>query len=521
MLALTRRRPHLLSHLVAGAAERDPTGPALIGPDVTLDHQTVATRVAQLSTALRSEGIRPGDRVAVFAPKSVETFVAMHAALHAGAIAVPIDPLAPPPILDALAAELRPRAVVVAATTASRWPDRSALLIGGGDRDGGGRPHLDWDDVAEVDPLGPADRLGADPAYIISTSGSTGRPKSIVHTHASGLRYAELAASCYDLRPEDRMANVAPFHFDQSTFELYAAPLAGAAAVLVPEVMLRFPASVSELLEREGVTTWYSVPTILRQLHQRGALDRRDLRSLRWVLFGGELYPATELRELMAAIPSARFSNVYGPAEVNQCTFHHLDGPPRDDRAIPIGRAWSDTELRLVDDDGTVIEGPGRGELHVRTSTAMVGYWNRPDLDARAFADERGEGGLTRRWYRTGDVVERDADGVLTFVGRIDRQVKVRGVRVELEAIETALDAIEGVTASAAIRLDDPDTPLVGIVQTSQIDDAEVVLHALRSSLPPGAVPDRIVLVDALPRTASGKIDAVGAAALVHAEVPR
>jgi len=340
-----------------------------------------------------------------------------------------------------------------------------------------------------------------------------------VHTHTSGLRYAELAAECYGLSPDDRMANVAPFHFDQSTFELYAAPLVGAATVLVPDVLLRFPASVSELIERERVTTWYSVPTILRQLHERGALGQRDLGALRWVLFGGEIFPPAELRALMALLPGARFSNVYGPAEVNQCMFHHLDSPPSDERSIPIGMAWPDTELRIVGPDSTVVEGEGRGQLLVRTETAMAGYWNRSDLNESAFLVEPVDGGLTTRWYRTGDVVERDADGLFAFVGRVDRQVKVRGVRVELEAVEAALDAVDGVTASAAVCVDDPEAPLVGLVETSTLDDTDSVYRAIRGRLPPGAIPDRIVLVTSLPVTTSGKIDTVSAAQLVEANV--
>jgi amino acid adenylation domain-containing protein len=507
------RRSFLLSHLVEHAAERDPTGLAVVGGDERLDHAALADRVSRLAGALRSHGVTAGDRVVVFAPKSTETFVAMHSILRAGGIAVPVDPRSPTSVLEALDRELTPRAIVVAAPTADHWPDPSVPTVGESPK-----CNLTWDEVAATDPIGPIDRLGSDPAYIISTSGSTGRPKSIVHTHASALRYAELAADCYDLRPDDRLANVAPFHFDQSTFELYAAPLVGAAALLVPEVLLRFPASVSELLERERATTWYSVPTILRQLEQRGALERRDLTSLRWVLFGGEVFAPAALRAAMAAFPNARFSNVYGPAEVNQCMYHHLDAPPSNGDSVPIGTAWADTELRLVSPDGAEVHGPGRGELLVRTATAMAGYWARPDLDAQVFLSEPADGGLGTRWYRTGDVVERGANGLMTFVGRVDRQVKIRGVRVELEAIEAALDAIEGVTASAAVLVDDDaDAALVGIAQTSTIADERIVQLALRNTLPPGAMPDRIVLVDALPLTTSGKVDTVRAAQLLQA----
>jgi acyl-coenzyme A synthetase/AMP-(fatty) acid ligase len=149
----------------------------------------------------------------------------------------------------------------------------------------------------------------------------------------------------------------------------------------------------------------------------------------------------------------------------------------------------------------------------------MAGYWGRPDLDDTVFATDATEGGLVRRWYRSGDVVERTEGGLMTFVGRVDRQVKVRGTRVELEAVEAALDAVDGVTASAAVCVDDPMAPLVGIVQTSTITDERVVQRAIRATLPPGAIPDRIVLVASLPITASGKVDTVKAAELLETGV--
>ena len=507
-------RPYLLSQLVVAAAERDASGDALVGPDATLDHETLALRVARLGTALRDHGVAPGDRVVVFAPKSVESFVAMHGAMYAGGIAVPVDPGAPPPVLEAVTRDVEPTAIVVHESTATRVPEGAWLTVGGPSPESG--RHLAGADVDSVDPSGPVERLGDDPAYMITTSGSTGRPKSIVHTHRSGLRYAELAADCYGLRPSDRMANVAPFHFDQSTFELYAAPYAGAATVLVPDVLLRFPANVSELLERERVTTWYSVPTILRQLAERGALDRRDLSALRWVLFGGELFPAGQLQRLMSMLSGARFSNVYGPAEVNQCTFHHLDGPPADDAPIPIGRAWHDTELRVVDDDGSPIAGAGRGELLVRTATAMAGYWRRPELDERAFLSDP-DAGILARWYRTGDVVDRDADGVLSFVGRVDRQAKVRGVRVELEAVEAAIGSLPGVTGCVAVVVAGEE-PLVALVESAEVEETDV-RTGIRELLAPASTPDRVVVVDSLPRTTSGKVDVVRSASLLDQKV--
>ncbi len=510
-------RPHNLSDLLLDRSQRDPSSLALVDADTRLTYGEVATMVGRLSTQIRHEGVRPGDRVAVFAPKSTNTFVAMHAALHAGAIAVPINAMTPADAVERLARDLNPRAVVLTADTAERWPlDVSSLTIGS---PVDGHRLLDWTCLESGDVDGPANRLGSDPAYLISTSGSTGVPKSIVHTHSSGLRYAELAAECYDLGPDDRMASVAPFHFDQSTFELYSSMVAGAAVVLISEILLRFPASVSGLLEREAVTTWYSVPTILRQLLERGAIEERDLSALRWVLFGGEVFPPAQLRRLMEMLPSARFSNVYGPAEVNQCMFHHLETPPDDEANIPIGRPWADTDLRIVDREGSALSGACRGELHVRSSTTMAGYWNRPDVNRSVFDERQEVGGLTSRWYRTGDLVERDVDGVMYFLGRVDRQVKVRGVRIELEAVEMALGALDGITGSAAYLDPLADNTLVGVVESDATIAESDILISLANVLVNESIPSRVVVVPRLPRTTSGKVDVNRAAALVTASI--
>ena len=203
------------------------------------------------------------------------------------------------------------------------------------------------------------------------------------------------------------MANVAPFHFDQSTFELYAAPLAGAAAVSGARPVLRFPASVSALLERERVTTWYSVPTILRQLLERGALDRARPLALRWVLFGGEVFPPGRSAALMALLPDARFSNVYGPAEVNQCTFHHLSAPPVGDDPIPIGAHGTTPSCGSSSADGVTLDGAGAGRTARQHADGDGGLLGSP-RPGRAGVRLR-VAAATDAWYRTGDVVERDA----------------------------------------------------------------------------------------------------------------
>ena len=499
-------RPFLLSQLIPAAADRDADAAALFDGTDRITYGALEGRVGRLSAALQDRGVGDGDRVVIHAPKSIDTFVAMHAAMRAGGIAVPMNPRLGDRAIADIVGSVEPAAAVLHPTTAGRWPAETRISVTVGTPLEHSTGHLSWDEIEAGTARGPTNRTGADPAYMITTSGSTGRPKSIVHTHRSGLRYAELAAECYDLDTADSMANIAPFHFDQSTFELYAGPLVGASVVLVSDVLLRFPANLGTLVETEEVTVWYSVPTILRQLLDRGGLTDSTLRHLRWVLFGGEVFPANELRTLMQLAPGARFSNVYGPAELNQCTFHHLDAAPGDGESIPIGEAWADTRCRIVARDAEVTDVNARvGELLVHSSTTMAAYWNQPGPTAAAFVDEPGPGGLVTRWYRTGDLVERDEAGLLHFRGRIDRQVKVRGVRIELEAVEAALNAIEGVTASAAGVT--RTGALGALIESTTLTDIKAIRRALAETLSPESQPELVEITASLPRTGSDKVD--------------
>ncbi|MEM1126996.1 MAG: AMP-binding protein, partial [Bacteroidota bacterium] len=338
-----------------------------------------------------------------------------------------------------------------------------------------------------------------------------GLPKGIVHTHASSLSYATLAADVYGLRADDRLSGFPPLHFDQSIFDYMSGPSVGATTVIISEGHMMMPASLSQLMADERLTVWYSVPYALVQLLLRGALDQRDLSSLRWVLFGGEVFPPKHLRALMLQWPQARFSNVYGPAEVNQCTFHHMDTPPADDAVLPIGPIWPNAEGLVLGPDEAVLPPGEAGELVVRTPTMMQGYWNRPALNDRAFYHRPRAGGRTDLFYRTGDLVRQDEAGTYWFLGRQDRQIKARGYRIELDEVEAALLAHAAVAEAAVYAVPGPNGGHQ--VQAALLlhpgpapTPREILAHAAQN-LPAFALPARLDIIDQFPRTSTGKID--------------
>jgi amino acid adenylation domain-containing protein len=517
--------PSSLGRLVIAAAERTPDSPAIRDEGGTITWAQTANHVGRFAAALVNVGVRPGDRVGVHYRKSAEAFYAMHAVVQMGAIAVPLDPGASADYLSAVVAETDCTVVLTHETCATSaqalaLSARVRAVIGIDLPEKFGTEGLAPDDFGtttfiaqtEIDSLEPATPHHTDTgdaAYIITTSGSTGRPKGICHTHGSALAYVRFKLAGYDFNAADRFADIAPNHFDLSTQALWLTPFIGATNVVVREPYQMLPASLAGLAAAERISVWYSVPYLLAQLLTRGNLDAHDLSHLRWVLFAGEAVAPKMLASLMSKIPSARFSNAYGPAEVNVCTIFHLPGPPTADALIPIGRPVADTEVRLCNVEHPNLNEPvADGEVWVAGATMMAGYWQRPELtDAAITCDDAG-----RRWYRTGDLAHRNADDELVFTGRRDHQVKVRGYRIELEAIETALEddpAIDHAVAAVARRADGHDVLIAGVVPNEAMPLIQTeVLRRVAERLPGYAIPVSLYPLSLpLPVTGGGKID--------------
>ncbi len=372
---------------------------------------------------------------------------------------------------------------------------------------------LPWATVAEeVDDRAPdVEVIELDPAYILHTSGSTGVPKLILHTHASAMSFVEWAVSEYSLTSDDRLSNHSSHHTCFATFDYYAAARAGATTVILTPALLMMPGSLAARLEQERVSVWYSVPTALVQLSLRGDLEARDLRSIRWVLFAGENFPEKHLRRLMQQLPDARFSHVYGSTEVNVCTYYHLPDADHLSGPLPIGKACSNSSTLVVDGDLRPVPDGEVGELLVRGSTVMSGYWGEPEKNSRALVRRAPEGEREGIYFRTGDQVRVLEDGNLTFVTRADRQVKVRGHRIELEEIETALLSLDPVEEAAVFTVPDGEgssaVRAAVVVGSRDMSFQREILPGLRKILPAHSVPTEITVLESLPRTPTGKVD--------------
>lgn len=501
-----------LSGLLEAQAMIRPDADAIVDVSRTWTWSDAATAAGKLVAALVESGVAPGDRVGVHLNKGADGFLAMHAVVSAGAVAVPLDPSSPATRLSRICAQMGIDVIISHAprlrTLVDMHAERPIGSIIGLSSDQLDCPSIGADALKDLDPISPR-RIDADqPSYIITTSGSTGEPKGMVHTHRSALAYANMTLRTYGLTSNDRVSDIAPHHFDISTHSLWSVPLAGATNVVISEPYQRLPASHSQRLQDERVTYWYSVPFLLHQLVLRGDLENRDLSALRWVHFGGEVISPQVIGDFMRAAPNARFANIFGPAETNQCTVAFFDEPPDAEVMLSVGRPLDHSDIRIIDveaDTPTLDNVVTSGEMWASTPQLMEGYFNQPELNARVLHEVDG-----KIWYRSGDLVSVDADGDMTFHGRVDHQVKVRGYRIELEGVELELEQLgmaDHVVVAVRRTESGEDELIAGVLGTDPGFDTTEFLRRAASVLPAYAVPTHTETIASASFTGSGKLD--------------
>jgi acyl-coenzyme A synthetase/AMP-(fatty) acid ligase len=282
---------------------------------------------------------------------------------------------------------------------------------------------------------------------------------------------------------------------------------------VVPEMTAMFPARLAQWMERERISVWYSVPSVLTMLVTYGKLSAFDLSGLRAIIFAGEVFPAKHLNGLMAELPRARFLNWYGPTETNVCTWYEVPaGAAALTAPVPIGKACANTDAFAVTDEGGQVAKPGEeGELYVRGSGLMRGYWGDQEKTRQMLIMNPFRSDYDELTYRTGDLVALDDEGNYVFLGRRDGMVKTRGHRVELGEVETALYGHPAIREAVVLPVPDEllGSRLRAFISTDGPGDLtrEEVLGHCRRRLPAYMVPDVVEFCEALPRTSTGKID--------------
>ncbi len=495
--ALPYERDASIVDVVRARALEQPDAAALVTGDATVvSYGELDRRTNQLARRLAAFGIAPGSTVGVFlerAPLAIETLLAI---LKTGAAYVGLDPGWPAPRLQELLTDTGAVAVCTERHVVDRLPEGTpALRV----------DLLDCSDESDapldvvVEPLAVA--------YLAYTSGSSGRPKCVEVPHRAVVRLVR-SADYVELGPEETLLALAPLAFDASTFEIWGALCNGARLAVAPPNP-QGPADVGELLRRHGVTTLWLTAGLF---HQMVDLAGDDLRGVRQLLAGGDvLSPHHVTRALQLIRPDGALVNGYGPTEATTFTCcHRMPARTIAPDPVPIGRAVPNSYVYVLDDHGLPVAPGATGELHVAGDGLALRYRDRADESAERFVTPRFGGVPGGRLYRTGDLARMDGEGVVEFLGRLDRQVKLRGFRVEPEAVEHLLLAHPAVRQAVVEPCaSGPDglqlaAYVVAADSSFSIDD---VRGALSQRLPTHEVPSYWVVLDALPLTPNGKVD--------------
>lgn len=446
------------------------------------------------------------EAVGLVVSRHPDTYLLYLAVLMAGKVVVPVSDELPPERVGSILSRVGAD-VLLRPSRASSW-----------------NPVLEHQVVEGVDPHRLPEQTGRvgqsrEVAYVLHTSGSTGEPKGVPVTHQAVLAYLDHVVPRYEIGPSSRLSANFSLTFDLAVFDFFAALTTGATLVLPQGREHLLPA---RYVQRGELTHWFSVPSVIRSASALGALRPGSMPTLRWSLFCGEPLRLDQARRWLSCAPGSVIENVYGPTELTlSCSQYRLPADPdawpvTSNGTVPIGTVYPHLDWRLHGE---------QSELQVRGDQRFDGYVN-PSQNPKAFCDDvgaalgSGPDPVPRHyWYRTGDRVLVEG-GQLVHHGRTDRQVKVRGHRIELAEVETVLRSVRGVDDVAVVVVDSGSLPELAAAVVGDVDPEELRSSASQR-LATYMVPQRILQLEALPLNANGKVDARAVTALASDETVR
>jgi amino acid adenylation domain-containing protein len=479
----------------------------------------------QIARTLLANGVLPGAKVGLYLSKSIPAVAAIYGILKAGAVYVPLDPDSPLERTRYIIANCDIESIIVDEVKLIKLLKNSEILPGIRNLFNvaplppslPGAPkswHIVCRDQIERQPESPpcSEPIAEDQlAYILYTSGSTGQPKGVMLTHRNAFIFVDWAVHALGLTAQDIFASHAPFHFDLSIFDLYAAGKCGGTLCLIPPGTSYFPDALLNFISHYQITVWYSVPSALIQLLTLANLKTK-LASIRTLIYAGEVFPYHYLNQLRPVLTNARIYNFYGPTETNVITAYRVDGPPDEplQNNVPIGKPCPYARIAVVDEHQQPVPPGTTGELIVNGTSLMQGYWGDPEKTAQKIRQVTLEG-REDLYYFTGDLVVEQPGGNLVYINRRDHMVKVRGFRVELGEVESALYRHPSIAKAAVIAVPHEKVShrliaFVAYENETVLTPDDIEKHC-NQFLPAYMIPERFIILNNLPLSSTGKID--------------
>jgi amino acid adenylation domain-containing protein len=473
-----------------------PNAVALTFADTQLSYAELNKAAKQLAGRLRALGARRGKRIGICLERSPEMVMAVLGVLKTGAAYVPLDPTYPQARLRTMLGDADPIVLVTTEKISAALPPYAA------------EPLFVEQPVDRIEEYEALNIASDDVAYVIYTSGSTGTPKGVQVTHGNISNHLAWRDSFFPMQPSDRCLQTASLSFDDSVWEILEPLSAGADLVLTRPRFEYDSAYLVKLMVERKITVACFVPSLLRTIIEAPEIGQCD--SLRRLTTGGEGLSIPLQQRVRERLPHTAFYNGYGTTEATIASIYWRCEITPGQTTVPIGRPIANTQAYILDSSGELVPPGVLGEICLGGVGVARGYLNKPELTAKAFVDDRYSGVPGAKLYRTGDVGRLRSDGVFEFAGRMDDQIKIRGIRVELGDIEAALLDHPGIASAAVVANDTPaGKRLIAYVVprgSAPVPGAELRAF-VRDRIPPALLPNRFETIAALPLTPNGKLD--------------
>ncbi len=437
--------------------------------------------------------------VAVLIDRNLSSVVAFMGVVYSGNFYVPVDMTMPKERIELIYTNLKPLLIIDARTIDGQTSDAYTV------KDILNSTEIDIINLQQVRSA----MVDTDPLYAIFTSGSTGVPKGVLISHRSVIDLVESFKLTFGFGEDLVFGNQAPFDFDVSVKDIYNALKSGATVKVLPKKLFKMPKLLVRYLREEKINVLIWAVSALRIVSDFKTLETEETLNLRYVMFSGEVMPVRVLNYWMDHIPDARYVNLYGPTEITcNCTYYEIDRRFKDDELLPIGKAFVNSRVMLLDEKlNTVTNCNQIGEICVAGTCLALGYWNDWDRTNQVFVQNPAFPFYRSLMYKTGDMGYYDTAGNIVFAARKDYQIKHMGHRIELGEVEASLNAIPFITVACCLY-DKKAEKIVCFYQAEKESRKEIILE-LSQKLPKYMWPNVYIRYDVMPMNKNGKIDRV------------